>query len=71
MARSKHQANMAVSENCHSKQVSRFFNPIINPIINAPNSKTVLPSAAQTRNSTGLKIYTCILLTQAGDQKVF
>ena len=25
----------------------------INPIINAPKSKPVLPSAAQTRNSTG------------------
>ena len=33
--------------------------------------KPVLPSAAQTKNSTGLKIYTCISLTQAGDQKVF
>ena len=35
------------------------------------NSKSVLPSAAQTRNSTCLKIYTCIVLTLAGDQKVF
>ena len=37
----------------------------------APKSKPDLPSAAQTRNSTGLKIYTCIVLTLAGDQKVF
>ena len=38
---------------------------------NAPTSKPVLPSTAQTRYSTGLKIYTCIALTLAGDQKVF
>ena len=43
----------------------------MNPIINAPHSKPFLPSAAQTRNSTGLKIYTCIVLTLVGDQKVF
>ena len=38
---------------------------------NAPNNKPVLPSAAQTRNSKGLKIYPCMVLTLAGDQKVF
>ena len=37
------------------------------PIINLPNSKPVLPSAAQTRYSTGLTIYTCIVLTLKGD----
>ena len=42
------------------------------PITNVPNSKSVLPSAAQTRNSTGLKMYTCIfILTLLGDQKLF
>ena len=41
------------------------------PIINAPNSKPVLPSAAQTTNSTGQKIYSCIVLTLVRDQKVF
>ena len=36
-----------------------------------PRSKSVLDSAAQTKNSTGLKIYTYIVLTLVGDQKVF
>ena len=51
----------------------RRCNPLLyNPVINALNSKPVLPSAAPTRNSTGLKIYTCtIVLTLAGDQKAF
>ena len=40
------------------------------PIIKAPNGKPVLPSAAQTRNSTGQKICTCIVLTLTGEQKV-
>ena len=40
-------------------------------IINAPKSKLVLLSAAQTRNSTSPKICTCIVLTQKGDHKVF
>ena len=44
---------------------------ILSQITNAPNSKFVLPFAAQTRNSTGLKLYTSIVLTLAGDQKVF
>ena len=41
------------------------------PIINAPKSKVVLLSAAQTRNSTGLNIYTCIVLTLEGGQNIF
>ena len=41
-----------------------------NPIINAPKSKPVFPSTADTRNSTGLKICTSMLLALAGDQKV-
>ena len=41
------------------------------PIINAPKRKPVLPSTAQTRNSTGLKICTHIVFTLTGDQKVF
>ena len=49
------------------------MNPIISYyiIINAPKRKPVLPSAAQTENSEGLKIYTGIVLTLTGDQKVF
>ena len=43
----------------------------LNPIIDASDSKSVLPLAVQTRNSTSLKIYTCIVLTLVGDQKVF
>ena len=41
------------------------------PIINAPKWKPVLPSTAQTRNSTLLKICRCIVLTLTGEQKVF
>ena len=51
--------------------VDEVSNHYYNHYYNAPNSKSVLPSAAQTRNSTGLKIYTCIVLTLADDQKVF
>ena len=36
-----------------------------------PKSKPDVPSAAQSTNSTGLQIYTGVVLTLAGDQKVF
>ena len=39
--------------------------------MNVPKRKPVLPSAAQTKYSTGLNIGTCIVLTLTGDQKVF
>ena len=39
--------------------------------MNAPDSKPVLPSAAQTKHREGLKICTRIVLTLTGDQKVF
>ena len=42
-----------------------------NQNIDVPWSKPVLPSAAQARNSTGLKICTHIVLTLTGDQTVF
>ena len=49
------------------------YDEIANPIINAAKrqSKPVLPSVAQTKNSEGLKISTHIVLTLSGDQKVF
>ena len=49
------------------KQIYCFESPIVNVL----KSKPVLPSAAQTKNSKGLKICTHIVLTLMGDQKVF
>ena len=43
----------------------------MNPIINAPKSKPVLPSSAQTRNGPGLENLHLYSLTLAGDQKVY
>ena len=60
-----------IAKNTHHGFIVILLYPIINPIINVPNSKPVLPSADQTRNSTGLKMYTCIVLTLVGNQKVF
>ena len=41
------------------------------PIIKAPNIKSVLPSVDKTRNSTGLKMCTHIVLALVSDQKIF
>ena len=40
------------------------------PIINVPKRKLVLPSAAQTKTSKGVKICTHIVLALTGEQKV-
>ena len=73
---------LTATPSCHQWKLSislvrfrRSFISIIphwhHPIINAPKSKPVLPSTAQTRSNTGLKICTCIVITLVGDQKVF
>ena len=42
-----------------------------NPIVNASKSKPVLPSAAQTKNSKGMKFCTRIVLALVGARKFF
>ena len=49
----------------------QYLSILLQPIIDAPKSKPVLPFAAQTRNSKDLKICTCIILKLTDDQKIF
>ena len=60
-----------IAKNTHHGFIVILLYPIINPIINVPNSKPVLPSASQTRNSTGLKICRRIVFIPTSDQRVF
>ena len=47
-------------------RISTWMKSYKHPVINGPNSKPVLPTAVQTetKNSKGLKICTCIVLSQ-------